>query len=466
MTFSLSHQNVRFINVYTKFLFGFALLAAYLYLFSYFYVNSIYQRWGYFGFRLGTDNETAYLISVASVFLAYLVIPRRATSASDYILWLLFVLGFVPIQITFGLSDSLEGQGYWYQIALLVSFSISSLVARLTARIRWVSTASRMDQLGDKTLERSGSLRKIFLWSSAFIVLLLVFRFRSILSFAGVEDVYEQRAAASEFGIGAFFGYLILWTTYLLSPLIIAMGLVERKKRLVIMAVGMLIAIYMITASKIIFIIIAFSFSIHVFNRINLQRHMYLLFAVPIVPMVIALFFFNFLGGSEVSDLATFVIDQIVIRGIAIQGMIFNLYVEFFSVNQLTYYSHVTGVSLFVDYPYDLPIGRIISIYAYGHPNSNANSGIWATDGVAAGGPLGVIFIGVLLGAFLGFVNRITKNVGHEFLSIAMVPLAMLMVNVSMFTTLSSGGGFLLVLLVRWLWKDIAAKETRPKRWI
>ena len=442
-----------------RFLVGLTLLSAYVHLFSYFYINNLYPRWGYFGFRLGNDNAESLLIGLTCVFLAYLTIHRRATAASDYVLWLLFVLAFVPIQITFGLSDSLKGRGHWYQISLLVSFSVSSLIARLSARIRWTAALKTRDRKSGTPEERSATFKKIFVCSSAFVVALLVFRFSSIMSFAGIDEVYAQRAAASEFGIGLLFGYLILWTTYLLSPLIFALGLVEGSKSLLLLAAVMLISIYMITAAKMVFVIIGLCLSIHVFNRFDLSRRMYLLFSIPVVPIIISLLV-DFSGDNEISSLASYIIDQIVIRGLSIQAMIFNLYVEFFSTNPLTYYSHVTGVSSILQYPYDLPVGRVISVYQYGHPDANANSGIWATDGVAAAGPLGIIVVGVLLGVFLGFVNRMTKNVGHEFLSIAMVPLAMLMVNVSMFTTLASGGGFLLVLLVRRLWNDISPKET------
>lgn len=280
------------------------------------------------------------------------------------------------------------------------------------------------------------------------------------MTFAGVEEVYEQRVAASEFGIGVFFGYLILWTTYLFSPLVIAMGLVEGKKKLVVLAVLMFLVIYMITASKTTFVIAAFCTAVHFFNRFSLAKQMYLVIFFPTIPMVIAILF-EFSNDTNFGMVASYIVDQIVIRGVAIQAMIFNLYVEFFSRNPLTYYSHVTGISSIVSYPYDLPVGRVISVYQYGHPNANANSGIWATDGVAAAGPSGIIIVGVLLGGFLGFVNRITKDVGHEFLSIAMVPLAMLMVNASMFTTLASGGGLLLVLMVRKLWQDLAPADKR-----
>jgi len=139
--------------------------------------------------------------------------------------------------------------------------------------------------------------------------------------------------------------------------------------------------------------------------------------------------------------------------------MIFNLYIEFFTSNPQTYYSHVTDISLLIEYPYDLPVGRVVGAYQYGTPDINANSGIWATDGVASAGLFGVLLIGVALGAFLGFTNRITNTIRHDFVSVALVPLVLLMTNVSMFTTLASGGGILLVFIIRRLGRDLSLRR-------
>ncbi|RYM06814.1 O-antigen polymerase [Sphingobium cupriresistens] len=439
---------------YSKILLGAVLLILYVWIFTHLYVENIYPRWRYFGFRLGVDNGNSYKIGLICIFAGYIFIPREAKMASDYVLWLLFVLAFVPIQITFGLSDSIPNGGVYYQIALLISFIISTFIARLSGRISWVMQAPNRKSENSRKQTRPGAFKRLFIMASAIVVLLLVFRFRSIMTLAGIEDVYAQRAAAYEFGIGAFFGYLILWVTYLFSPLIIAIGLVEGKKRLIFLAILMFLAIYMITASKTTFVIAAFCISIHFLNRLSLPKNMYLLFFFPIIPMIIAMAF-EFSNSTYIGIASAYIVDQIVIRGIAIQAMIFNLYVEFFYNNPVTYYSHVTGISSIIKYPYDLPVGRVISVYQYGNPDANANSGIWATDGVAAAGPIGIIIVGFMLGIFLGFANRFTKNVDQQFLSIAMVPLAMLMVNASLFTTLASGGGCLLVLLVQNLWKDV-----------
>jgi len=450
------------IRIRVSFLVGGLFLLLYIFLFSYFYEHNVYPKWEYFGFRLSENNDELYFLGVACSLFGFLFLPTRAKAASDYVHWLLYTLSFVPIQITIGLSNSLNTGVAAYQLSLLISFILSVTISKAAYGIRWVPPNAQTTSRRRKTL-RKGTYTRLFIAFIVLIQVILVVRFHSIMRFSGIEDIYTQRASASEFGIGALFGYLILWSTYLFAPLLLAIGLHIGRKDFILLSFAVLSTIFMITASKSTFVVFSFILLVHLFNKINFPRRMHLLFLIPVLSISIAITV-NLSTDSSFGYVASYLIDQIVLRGIAIQAMIFNLYLEFFSNNPLTYYSHITGISALVDYPYDLPVGRVISEYQFGHPNANANSGVWATDGVAAAGPIGVLLVGILLGGFLGLANRITRSVNDKFLSLTLVPLAMLLTNVSMFTALASGGGFVLVLLIKRLWRDISP-EVAPGNW-
>lgn len=435
------------------FLLGAAALMVFNLVFAYHYEHHLVPRWGYFGFRFGSNNEASYWNGVVCTLVAYFVLPRQAKAASDYIHWLLFVIAFVPIQLTIGLSNSVPGAVGEYQLALLVSFILSVMMAGSVRKIAWTGKRGKIRSTRLKRTKRTDFVRA-FISVAIIVVAFLIVRFHSIMEFSGIDEIYTQRERASLLGIDLLEGYLILWTTYLFAPLIMAIGLSAGRKTYLVLAAALLLTVFMITASKTTFVIFFFALTIHVFNQIGLRNRMYILFAVPILPILLSISL-DLSTESSLGTIISYALDQIVIRGIAIQAMIFNLYIEFFASNPHTYYSHVTGISLFVDYPYELPVGREISIYQYGHPEANANSGIWATDGVAAAGALGVVLVGALVGAFLGFANRLTKDVDQDFLSVAILSIAFLMVNVSLFTTLASGGGLLLVILIPRIWRDL-----------
>lgn len=433
------------------FLVGFALLLLYIYLYLYVYEFGIFPRWGYFGFRLEGLHSISVAVSILYILVLYLVLPKSASWASDYILWLLFVLSFIPIQLTISISGTAQNGINLLQAALFISFLVAIYFSRFLSSIAWLGLVKSNSNLGgsDYVVRHSvnkSSVQKTILASSVFFSIILIVKFYPVMSFSGMDEVYQQRAAAADYGINVFFGYIILWSTYLIGPLMLLIGLVRKRSIFIFGSIVVFTIVYMVNASKIVFVIFSFYIAIYYFNRFGLKDKLYLLLLAPVFPLL-ASFVVDL--SSPDGSIVSYIVDQLVVRGIAIQAMIFNLYVEFFSNNPNTYYSHVAIFSSVIEYPYDLPIGRVISLYQYGHPDANANSGIWAADGVAAAGEIGVIIVGLLLGLFLGFLNRLTKGGSHEILSLAMVPLAMLMVNASLFTTLASGGGLLLVFAVR-----------------
>lgn len=71
-----------------NFIIGAAAVMAFNLVFAYFYEHHLVPRWGYFGFWFGNDNEAPYWNGVICTLVAYLVLLRRAKTASDYVHWL------------------------------------------------------------------------------------------------------------------------------------------------------------------------------------------------------------------------------------------------------------------------------------------------------------------------------------------------------------------------------------------
>jgi hypothetical protein len=122
------------------------------------------------------------------------------------------------------------------------------------------------------------------------------------------------------------------------------------------------------------------------------------------------------------------------------------MYINFFQSHPLTYYSHINVVSVFVHYPYQMSLGQVVGFDLVAD-DLNANANIYATDGYAALGAVGVVLIGAILGLFLSVANAMTAR-SLRMACAAFVPFVMIVSNSSLFTSLLSGGGFLLLLLV------------------
>jgi hypothetical protein len=268
------------------------------------------------------------------------------------------------------------------------------------------------------------------------------------MTVASPEDIYIQRAEAAAFGSAPIFGYFIMWQTYGLTSIVLAFGLLYRKRLYVFVALAALLIAFLITAAKMTFVIIAYVLFVHWQIRTgDLLKKPYKFVWPPLLVLSFAAVLVNIVD-IERSDFLLFFVGQIVMRAIGAQAMIMNAYAEFFASNSFTLYSHVTPISGFIDYPYAETLAKVISAHIVGTGDANANSGFWATDGIAAAGSIGVIIIGLVVGCFFCVVNAFLANADMRFVTLAFIPFSMMIANVSFFTALFSGGGLFVVVFI------------------
>jgi hypothetical protein len=124
-------------------------------------------------------------------------------------------------------------------------------------------------------------------------------------------------------------------------------------------------------------------------------------------------------------------------------------YYEYFSTHPKTYYSHIGPVNFFTQsYPYhDLGLGQVVGQYFWSS-DMNANANFWATDGFAAMGLAGIAFISVIMFLLLVVTNMVTKNINRLFVLLLFVPIIGSVTNTSLFSTMWSGGGFFMIIVI------------------
>jgi hypothetical protein len=122
------------------------------------------------------------------------------------------------------------------------------------------------------------------------------------------------------------------------------------------------------------------------------------------------------------------------------------MYINFFSSHPFTYYSHINIVSWLVHYPYQLSLGEVIGFDLVGD-DLDANANFYATDGVAAMGAIGVVVAGAAFGLVLCVADALTRN-RLRLACTAMIAFVMNLSNSSLFTSLITGGGAVLLCLL------------------
>src|SRR4029079_18737998 len=157
-----------------------------------------------------------------------------------------------------------------------------------------------------------------------------------------------------------------------------------------------------------------------------------------------------YLGRSIVGpdSLSFWLLSLVFMRTFGTPGLNTAWYQDFFLRNPLTYYSHIKGVNWFVVYPFHNPLGIEVGSFYSNDPTLDANAHFWATDGLAAWGLWGVLLVSVVCALVFWILDSTAKGHDLRFAALMVSFEALNLANVSIFTTLLSGGlGLLMVLL-------------------
>lgn len=255
--------------------------------------------------------------------------------------------------------------------------------------------------------------------------------------------LYDLRAENNS-SSGLFNSYVLTWLNHVLIPILMVCYLMRNQYIKVCLSFFAMIILFMIDMQKISFlipfIIIIFFYLYKFHPKGYLENfHLFLLITLIILPLILI---------SNLSNPIAFSIAAILImRTQCVEGREFATYFNFFEANDnpYTYYTHINFIDKLTGlYPYDSSLGYVVS---YGEGNSNAN--FFLMDGIAAGGVIGCIIAAIAFIIFKSYFNSIGNNFDKGLcIIILFFPISSLM-NVSLFTSLLTGGFLIFYLICR-----------------
>lgn len=413
------------------------------YLLSYWnvYVNYLSITWGYTGLSYRPMAAWEVVFAMAGVLVVGYSLPTRLRQPSALVLWLLFIFVYVPtVAQTFMLGERSPAA---YAVALTALTIVMISAATFSREPR-----QRLPQMYLPSATFAyGMLIAMVLATAA-----IVYAFRDIMTFANImssDDVYATRFAAAD-RTGGVFGYIRTYHTFFLCPAVIAIGLVmPRLLWFVGVGIAGLVVSYMVDASKISLIIPLSMFA--VFAVVKWFRSS----CVIMTSAMAAMTFLSSILANHTSVLRFFA-DLFLFRSIAIPGQQFALYYDLFAARGFTWWSNVRGVSLFVPPPpafaNDLRwpvLGQIVGEEYYGFGSRmNSNANLFAGEGVAAGGTIGVIVIGAVLALFLWTLDKAAAGWNRAFVLLVMAPIGLALTNSHLSTLLLSYGAALWLIVL------------------
>ncbi|WP_182995283.1 hypothetical protein [Pelobium manganitolerans] len=220
--------------------------------------------------------------------------------------------------------------------------------------------------------------------------------------------------------------------TYLLGPFIIVKGLVRKNKYWVLFGFFSVIFIYGINANKISLFIPMFMILIFYLKKWgkDILTSCTFLFSI----LITSLFW--------LSDYISTIASVVLMRTFGIAGLLTYQYNEFFSSNAKTFFTQINIINFLSgnSYPYPRALGYMVGADYSTNENYNANANFIATDGIASLGAVGIIIISIIVGLYFAFVRSQVTMKNQLIVGLMYVPFCFIVLNVSFFTSLLSGG--------------------------
>jgi hypothetical protein len=132
------------------------------------------------------------------------------------------------------------------------------------------------------------------------------------------------------------------------------------------------------------------------------------------------------------------------VRMIALPSIALDVYNDFFSTHDLTYFCQISIVKPFAHCPYAQPLSvTLAQAYSLG----NLNASLFATEGIASVGPWFAPLSALIGGLVIALGNRLSSGLSPKFIVLSGGVLPQIFLNVPLTTTLLTNGAGILFLL-------------------
>jgi hypothetical protein len=415
--------------------------AAYVFVLQWIYINWLYPVFAYFGFDYIAPPHGYLVLGWILAVVPAAWMPLKLTRPSQLAYWVLYLTVLIPSLFfpLFARLDSLPDIGM-LMITMFAGFAItgaSYLLPLIPLRETHVSS---------KTFWTAVGILFLVLVAWVFAV------FGRNMSFLSFYDVYDLRSDAEDLLEGRNVNYALMLLSGAINPLLMAWGLFSRRYLFVAAGIFGQLLIYSSMGTKGSLLSIVFIFSFYLLSRPG-RIPFGLKLVGSVVIMLSALSMFNYLISGQNLDadgnpFLFMLFSVIFMRTFCINGVLTGQYFDFFSNNPETHYSHIKGVNWFVHYPYANTPGIEVGSFYSGDPTLDSTAHFWAADGLAAWGLAGVLLISVLCALVFWLLDSAAQRQNPRLATLVVCYVAFNLSNISIFTSLLSGGLGLLILLL------------------
>jgi hypothetical protein len=429
-------------------------ISGYVALFQWMYENYLYPNWDYFGFHYELPPLPFLVLAWALSVTPSLWMPMKLTRPSQLAYWVLYITVFIPSMFV-PLYAGLDTPG-----------EVSLLMSTLYAGFALMGGCYRVPLLRlDPARISQRTFWKGFGLSAGALAIWMMVVFRGHMQFLSFNNIYDLRDVQNDLSEGTLVNYAFMLLTGAFNPLLMGFGLFYRRKWLFLAGVLGQLLVYSVGGTKGSILSIAFISGFYVLFRVGRQP-----FALKLVAGTLALVgglcWSNALAGYDPEPLQMHSVALFVVlmRTFSSNGLMTAWYYDFFQSNPRTFYSHVRGVNWLVHYPYERsPALEIGSVYMGGN-DADPTAHFWATDGIGALGLPGVLLISAFCALVFWALDSAAQKHDPRLSALVTCYAAYNIANISIFTSLYSGGLAVLILALYLMPAQAAARWKEPQR--
>ena len=411
-----------------------ASIVTYVAVFQWMYKNYLYPTWDYFGFHYDPPPGGYLLLAWVLSVTPSLWMPMRLKRPSQLAYWILYITVFIPSMF----------------VPLYAGFStledIAKLMLTLAAGCAIIGGNYKLPLFEWKPLKIT---RRVF-WTGFGCVAIalaswLLLTFHNHLQFLSFNDIYDLRDIQNDVSEGSLVNYAFMLLSGAINPFLMGFGLYS--KRVLVFGAGALgqLLVYTVGGTK--GSILSIFFLLGFYLLFQMKR---LLFAHKLAVGSLALLSTACLSlvwtEYEPGPIHTVALFVVLMRSLSINGLVTAQYYDFFQHNPVTFYSHLKVVDWFVQYPYKYPVGEEIGVAFAGTTNLDATANFWATDGLGGLGLPGVLLMSIFCALVFWALDSAAKKHDPRLAALVSCYGAYNIANISIFTSLLSGGLALVIL--------------------
>ena len=384
-----------------------------------------------YGFQLGNFSWPDAIFLTLLILVGSLSVPLIIDRPSTMILVIVYIFIIIPFQVMALCTGRGEETDHYIMLATVHSAFF------LCVKLNTSRPLQRISRVQDPKL--IWLIIVVWLASSG----LLYIYFKDVMNLTSLDTIYVQRAAGKANNL--FEGYLQTYNQYVFSTALVAFGCSRRNVALILMGLSGALLNFSITAEKAGLIYPIFVVALYLLLQTKRKAVVSTSF-IAIMFSIILLVVMPLRSTSSVADLVVWYFG---VRTLLAPGHYTMIYQEYFDKWGYTNFSHITGFNLFIPvpgvyagHPKWPSLGNIIGEDYLQIADLNANANFIASDGIAGFGILGVFMIFVLLAFLLRGLDKLTNGIDTSLTLILLLPIALTLTNGSVFTVLSSFGGF------------------------